>query len=286
MSVDNITDVYPYINVNGRLQEKESLSFPFLDYGFLYGYGAFDTILINQGHPVLLENHFKRLQRTSILLDIPCPYNFQTLETNIQELITKNNINHATLNIYLTPGNRPSTSTKTDFDTPLLLMLLRPVDTKNLHKPISIAVREESIQRIKMDRLKTMSYMKNIFEKNLHKQFDDVLLYNHNKEISETPTSNVFFIKDDILITPQNEYALSGITQNFIETHADKLGITCMRQPIHLTDLNKFDEIFLTNSLKGICFVKQVHDFPTLRSRDMTSKLYQNLVKLLNLRFN
>ena len=86
MSVDNITDVYPYINVNGRLQEKESLSFPFLDYGFLYGYGAFDTILINQGHPVLLENHFKRLQRTSILLDIPCPYNFQTLETNIQEL--------------------------------------------------------------------------------------------------------------------------------------------------------------------------------------------------------
>ena len=82
-------------------------------------------------------------------------------------------------------------------------MLLRPIDIKTLHKPISIAVREESIQRIKMDRLKTMSYMKNIFEKNLHKQFDDVLLYNHNKEISETPTSNVFFIKDDILITPK-----------------------------------------------------------------------------------
>ena len=66
--------VFNYISENLELKKKEAMEFPFMDYGFLYGYGLFETIRVEQGKPVLAQEHLDRMRSGAIILDIPLEY--------------------------------------------------------------------------------------------------------------------------------------------------------------------------------------------------------------------
>ena len=93
--------VYDYIATDLEICKKESLAFPFLDYGYLYGYGLFESIPIDQGKALLLDSHIDRMKRGAIILDIPFKYTHQELKDTVEKLIKKNNINKAILNFDL-----------------------------------------------------------------------------------------------------------------------------------------------------------------------------------------
>ena len=63
--------VYNNIATNLEIKDKKDLEFPFLDYGYLYGYGLFESIRVINGQPLLIDEHIQRLKRGSIILDIP-----------------------------------------------------------------------------------------------------------------------------------------------------------------------------------------------------------------------
>ena len=44
--------IYDYVSKNLKIQKKEELIFPYLDYGFLYGYGLFESNRMSHPHPI------------------------------------------------------------------------------------------------------------------------------------------------------------------------------------------------------------------------------------------
>ena len=278
-----MTSVFPYLSNNLNLQASDSLAFPFLDYGFLYGYGLFESIRVHKKNPLLIRDHLTRLRRGSIILDIPFDYVQDDVIEHVNELIEKNNVDDAILNIYLTPGNRPNDpSQRRASNQCFMLMVLRPwPNYTDETTSVSLEVRQESFQRTPLDRFKTLSWMKNVLERRLSVQADDVILYNHAGNILETSSSNLFFVKDKTVFTPKSNMILSGITRQFLLNHQNELGIELVMRPIELEELFSMDEVFLTNSLRGVYMVDLVEGYKNLKSKEKSVEIQQKYNQLL-----
>ena len=75
-----------------------------------------------------------------------------------------------------------------------------------------------------------------------------------NKKIYETGTSNIFFIKDNKVFSPKKNY-YKGITYKFFNSKIKKI----IQKDILVSSLEKFDEIILVGSGKGVASVKTIN---------------------------
>jgi len=109
-------------------------------------------------------------------------------------------------------------------------------------------------------------------------KLDDCLLLNERGNLVESISSNLFIVKDNILLTPGiDSGAVSGIMREQIIEAAIKLGITIYDDcDLSVDDLLQADEIFLTNAITGI---KWVVAFQERRFFNKTAKL---LIEELN----
>jgi branched-subunit amino acid aminotransferase/4-amino-4-deoxychorismate lyase len=276
-------NVYDYVSVNLEVKEKNELSFPFLDHGFLYGYGLFESIQVKDGWPVLLRKHLSRLRRGSIILDIPFISEQDAIVDAVLALIKQNKMKSGMLNLYLTAGDRSQDTSRLKEDPePLLLMIPRKFSGFSDNAAITLSVKQESFQRTPLDRVKSMSWMKNVLERKMYPEGDDVLLYDVQNEVLESCTANVFFVKGRRLITPESHVILSGITRQFLLNHQDEFSFEVSYEKVNLDDLDSYDEIFLTNSLRGIIKVKQTFDYENLKSGKITDEVsnrYESLIQ-------
>lgn len=272
---------YDYILRNNEIIKKEDLPCLLNDYGVLYGYGLFESILVKNGFPILLKDHLKRLTYSANILDIDISFTEEDLRNNIQALIKKNNVSDAVLNIYLTPGDRSVGETHIVFGESLVMAMLRPLPKALPEQGIKVALREESFTRARVDQLKTMSYMKNIMEKRLAEPFDDVILYSQEGSLLESPTANIFILKEDKILTPESNAILPGIIRQFILESGEKLGFDVKESPLTLDDLETAQEVFLTNSLRGVIPIESVENAPGVFSGPVTHELKVKLDQLL-----
>jgi branched-subunit amino acid aminotransferase/4-amino-4-deoxychorismate lyase len=276
-------NVFPYIASNLEIKKRADLSFPYLDYGFLYGYGLFESIRIHNGVPLLLNEHLARLQRGSIILDIPFDFSQSKVEQTMYDLIKKNEVTHCIFNIYLTPGDRSQDPALLSIDNPFLLMVCRPWPEYNHDQRHVLECRKESFQRTPLDRFKTLSWMKNVLERRLSPDVDDVLLFSQSDLVLETTRANVFFVKDDIVVTPKSSSILMGITKQFLLENQKEFDSCILEEPVFTDYLETYDEIFLTNTLKGVFLVDSVRGHKNLKSGPVSEKIQKQYRTLLQL---
>mgnify|MGYP006095547281 CR=1 FL=1 len=266
------------VSHNLVIKEKNELDFPYTDMGFLYGYGLFETIRVHNKTPLLIREHCTRMRRGSIILDIEFSYSQDDMCHQAEKLIKENKITNGTLNIYLTPGNKEDNKKEK-----MLLMVLRPEDDTDVDKKLSIGFQQESFQRIPLDRFKTLSWYKNILERQLVHDVDDIVLFDKDKMVLEATTANIFFVKKNYLFTPKSSVILQGVTRQFLLNNQDKFGTEVIWQPIKLEEIDQFDEVFLTNSKKGIILVEKNREFPQLTSKEVSKAIKNTYQSLLNI---
>tara|TARA_B100001989_G_C24482509_1_gene435224 strand:- start:269 stop:1099 length:831 start_codon:yes stop_codon:yes gene_type:complete len=273
--------IFNFISANLDIKNKDDLFFPFSDYGFLYGYGLFETIKIQSGVPVLIDSHIARLREASIVLDIPFLYETSDIVHNIEQLVDLNKCKDAVLNIYLTPGDRGGDPAIHKIKNPFLLMVLRGWPDYDSSQRLVIDVREQSFQRTLLDRYKTLAWMKNCLEHRLSEGCDDVLLYDQEQVVLEASRSNVFFIKDDRLIMPSSKVILEGVTSQFVADNAAEFGFKLEKRRVFLDELPLFDDVFFTNALRGVAFVEKLGEF-NLSSGEKAFSLQQKFIAKLS----
>lgn len=272
---------FDYVSANQTILHKKDCLFPFDDMGFLYGYGLFETVRVHRGRPLLFSEHFKRLKDVAIILDIPFNFIEEDMHHNCLNLIYKNKAQDAVMNVYLTPGDRDFLDSSIEPKHPFLLIVLRPFDSQLDEKRLHVSLREESFKRTKMDRFKSMNYLKNILEKKLVHPFDNVLLFDEDHMILESPTANVFFVQESTLISPDSECILPGVVRQFVMDHADKFGMNLVRRPVHLSDLEGYDEVFFTNSVYGVIEIERLETLHTLCSGIYTTRIREMYNQLI-----
>lgn len=254
------------VYLNGALVPRSEAKVSVFDFGFLYGYGLFETMRAYRGKIFLLDRHIKRLLTSAKEIGIDSALSQQGLEKACADTVEANGLRKARVRLTVTkgaPGAFPGVSTKS---TPTVLVTARD------YKPLSDSVYEKGFKacisswrrdsRSPLSRLKTTNYLLSLLAKGEAEAvgFDEALLLNERGSIAEGSTSNVFFVDSGLVTPPVASGILPGIARQVVLELAEKLGIEVVEKEVRLADLSRFNEAFLTNSIMEIMPLITIRD--------------------------
>ena len=110
---------------------------------------------------------------------------------------------------------------------------------------------------------KTLCYLDRLMAKKkaCEKDFFDAVILNHEGNIAETATSNIYIVKDDTVHTPSLDSGiLPGVTRKVISEILIDEGIEFIQEDISPERLFDTDECFITNSVIEVMPVKKIDD--------------------------
>ncbi|MFH1675110.1 MAG: aminotransferase class IV [Pseudomonadota bacterium] len=220
-----------------------------------FGEGLFETFRVYPGRKIcFVEEHLERMATGCRFFDIPFSLEeakkalFSSLNT-----IPEGKDVRLRLNL-ITYGS--DTVEKVDFSTEW-----QPLPDMSGWKKEGVKIGLASFRRFSgspLVRFKTTSYLENItnFRQARCRGFFDAIFANEVGEITEGSISNIFFIKEDLLITPPVESGLlPGITRKKIIELCHASGLSVNETRITLADLDQFESAFVTNSVVEILSV-------------------------------
>ncbi|MFC1892578.1 aminotransferase class IV [Chloroflexota bacterium] len=245
------------VYLNGALIPRSQARISVLDYGFLYGFGLFETMRAYGGQVFCLDRHLSRLARSAEILGLP----IKALELKgaVMDTIQANRLSEARVRVTVSIGEGgivpdPSTCSK-----PTILILAghyqpypEPVYQKGFRAIVS-SIRRNS--QSPLSRLKSANYLESILARQEAKAagVDEALCLSEKGLLAEASMSNIFLVSDGILQTPKEENGiLPGITREVLLELASQLSIGALERDIRLEEVFQAQEAFLTNSLMEI----------------------------------
>jgi aminodeoxychorismate lyase len=262
-----------YTLVNNNLIDETTACITPLTAGFQYGYGVFETIKVSHGRVVFLKEHFNRLAEGLKVLELPLNQNFASIEAQCDQLIQANNLDNGFMKIICTRGVR----NKTEW---LMLTGIKHYATARelgFKVCMASATRNESSR---LNSIKSLNYLENSLQKDRANRefFDEAIFLNTKGHVCEGTIANIFWFKDDQLLTPAVECGLlPGITRQKVLEVCARLRMNVQVGAFALDELRDADAIFLTNSLMDIMPVSQFEDRHfALHSDDETHQLIQH----------
>lgn len=242
-----------YIILNGKLIKKEEKIITALGQEFNYGYGLFETIKLVKGRVFFLKEHIKRLQNSCKEININYNLDYNQVYEYIKTLIKTNDIIDGSIKLIYTKeqnliiSNKENNYTKEKYQKGFSLCFSSFI--KNEYSPIIYH--------------KSMNYLENILakEKASEKGYNETILLNTKAYLSEGTYTNLFFVKDDTIYTPDIKCGiLAGIMREKIIDLINHLELNLKIGEFTKEDLQNADEIFLTNSLAEIMPVNRLED--------------------------
>ncbi|MAV64972.1 MAG: hypothetical protein CMG00_07260 [Candidatus Marinimicrobia bacterium] len=243
--------------INGQFVKSIDAKISFSDGAFQRGNAIFETIRFNKDCLFNIDNHIKRLNNGLKYLEFNIKETDASLINLIKKVIAKNELAYGAINIIISKDfdiNNPF-ATNTN-----LYISIRPI--KDLeHGPVKVIFLNEwefPIIRFKSP-IKTNNYVGNIKALMVAKKNNvfDAVFINKKNQITESTMRNIFFIKDNVLITPCISLGiLPGTTRQLVINLAHELGYDCKEKIIKFDDIQNMDEAFLTSSSYGVisCF--------------------------------
>jgi branched-chain amino acid aminotransferase len=90
------------------------------------------------------------------------------------------------------------------------------------------------------------------------KGVDDVIVLNTHGRVCEATGSNIFWTKGDIVFVPPTfDGQINGTLQNLLCTLLLEEGWEVREKPTSVEDILGADEVFLTNAIRGIRWVRK-----------------------------
>jgi branched-chain amino acid aminotransferase len=98
--------------------------------------------------------------------------------------------------------------------------------------------------------------------------WDEALVFNQNERIADGSKTNVFLIKGAEIITPAlSEGCVSGVFRKYLLQQFASQKINIVETRVQYEDLLNADEVFLTNALRGIRWVRRFGEKEYLNQR-------------------
>jgi branched-chain amino acid aminotransferase len=276
------------VYLNGRLIPRSEAMVSIMDYGFLYGYGLFETMRAYSGHVFRLDSHLKRLASSAECLKIFI--DTSVLRSSVIETILANRLKEARVRLTVSIGEGSPVPDLHSCHQPTIGIFAtayiqpKPEIYDQGYRIIVSSTWRNS--RSFLPQMKTANYLESLLarEEALSNGADDALLLNEKDYVTETSTSNIFIYANNTLKTPRlGNGLLPGITRSVVLELAVQHGIEILETDIHLEELLDADEVFLTNSIMEIMPVTAVNGKmiaagkPGLITRNLTN-FYKDIV--------
>ncbi|TRX36503.1 aminotransferase class IV [Flavobacterium sp. ZT3R18] len=272
------------INFNGTLVSQDA-NIVAQNRGFLYGDAVFETVKIVNSKILFLEDHYFRLMSSMrvIRMEIPMNFTMEYLEEQIVALVKNNGLessSRARITVYRNEGGYylPQNNTVSFLIQAISLEnTLYALDEKEYEVDL---YKDFYVTKHLLSSIKTTNRLINVTGSIYASEngLDNCILLNDSKNVVEALQGNVFMLKGKVLITPPvSEGCLNGVMRKQILKIAEKLeGIEVVEEIISPFDIQKADELFVTNVIKGI------QPITKYRKKEFSIEISKVLVARLN----
>lgn len=269
------------IYLDGKFVDEKEARVSISDPGFLYGQGAFETMRAYNKKIFRLKSHIDRLLKALVLLQIKIDGGAKQLEQAVSQSLSENTLKDAYVRITAWQG----------IDAGHIAIFARSYDflqkedyQKGWRAIISKDFRQNEFSPL--SGIKSANYLPMLLAYRQAKAqgYDEALLLNTQGFLAEASRANIFFIKDNCLITPTLDCGcLPGITRDTVLSIAAKEKIKIIEAKVPSEELKKADEAFLTNSLIEVMPLVESDGRPVLRGKpgkitELILKRYRSLL--------
>jgi branched-chain amino acid aminotransferase len=272
------------INFNGTLAPEATTALH-QNRAFLYGDAVFETFKILDGKILFAEDHYFRLMASMRILrmEIPMGFTQEYMEEEVAKLtatLPAAASHRVRLTFYRKPGGKYlPTDNNAEF-------IITGEPLENALYALSEAQYEAELFRDYYITKQLLSTLKTT-NKAVHitaaifadeNGYNNCLLVNDDKNVIEATQGNLFMLTGSKLITPPlTDGCLNGIMRKQIIALAKKIeGIEFEEASISPFDLQKADELFITNVITG------VQPITKYRKKSYTATFATELVERLN----
>lgn len=258
--------------INGKNIDKDKATIN-IDFGVIhYGTAAFEGILcIKTGSKRIifrLHDHISRLFSSADILDFHIPFSNEQISQAVIDLIE--------INKYASCYIRPIIFKKANYlnliskDNDLMVVI-----TCQKFNNFKFFLQMRRKARIMVSRQMIVSWLPKLAKAKLSGKylnsavalleakkngFDDAIILNYEKKVSEATSSNIFVVKDKVIYIPQRTSSLNGIVQDSIMRICKDTGYIVIEEDMDEGKLYDADEIFLTSTARGIISVYRVDE--------------------------
>ncbi|MDI6804021.1 MAG: aminotransferase class IV [Bacteroidota bacterium] len=242
------------VYLNGKFLEKESEKISPFNSAFLYGEGIFETLRSYNGVPFRLSDHLQRMNNSLPLFGFKI-INDNQITDAISELLKINKLSSARLRITVSKH----------INTDEQIVLIEATEYQpTFPEYASVMISGEKLPHgVQLLMHKTTNYFYNnqVYREAKSRGYDEAIFIDNENHILEGTRTNVFFVRDGVVFTPSLHCGvLPGITRKIIFEICKELNISIEEKTLDVSEFDRCDEVFLTNSLAEVIMVKRVNE--------------------------
>lgn len=274
------------VNYNGELLATDKSIFTGSNRAFKYGDALFESVRYVNGTLFFWEDHYFRLMASMRILrmEIPMEFTMEFLEEEIKKTITSNTLESGAVRVRLTVFRNEG-----GLYTPTTNQISYVIETNTMESPFFVIeegnyevelFKDYYVNKDMLSNLKSTNKILNVVAGVYAKEngYANCLLVNTDKKVVEAINGNLFLVKgNEIKTPPLSDGCLDGIIRkNLMKLIAGSEEYDLVEDSISPFELQKVDELFITNSIAGIQPISKY------RKKEFDNKVAKSLVGKLN----
>jgi branched-chain amino acid aminotransferase len=242
--------------LNGESIDWQEAKIHILTHGLHYGTSVFEGIRVYDGKPFKLHEHMIRLKHSADVLGMNIDYSADELDKAAMEQIEANEIQNGYMRPVAWRGSEEMLIGGASCTTNVAIAVWKSFESKRSEtrdRGIKLTIskwrkpqKDSSPFTTKAASIYTLASM--VKNEAVNMDFDDGLMLDEHKNVTEASTSNIFFIKGNELHTPYPDCFLNGITRQTVVDIAAEHEIKLYERFIKQDDIQNFDAAFLTGT--------------------------------------
>jgi branched-chain amino acid aminotransferase len=244
-------------SLDGEIMLASAARIPATDEGLLRGDGVFEVVRLYEGRPFAMEEHMQRMERSASNLRLPV--DLEAIRADAGRLLAHvgSGPEHQLMRIVVTRGGRRL----------LLTEPLPPMPEQVRLGPVTYS------PTLVLDGVKSLSYGANMLCSRLARErgFDEALLVTPAGHVLEAPTSSIFWVTgEEILTPPLSEHILASITRRVVIEVSG-----AVERSARLEEVKQADEAFLCSTAREVQPVVAIDDRTLAAPGPVTTRLGQ-----------
>ncbi len=274
----------PFINYNGKFFHADKPLVDACSRGLRYGDGLFETLKMLDGKIIFEDDHLERLRKGLEVLQFEVTKHFSpsSLAASIKELAKKNNCEKAgRIRVNVFRGDGGLYDPVNHYPNYIIEAIPLTASLTGLNS-------NGLVTGIYAEAFKSCDLLSNLKHNNFlvyamaalqakKEKWNDAIVLNNHGRIADSTIANVFMIKGTEIFTPAlTEGCIAGVVRQNLISFLQQYHYSIVETAITTDMLWQADEVFFTNSIYDIRWVKQIEN--TAYTNTVTKKIYSDFI--------
>lgn len=247
-------DILVYIN--GELLPRAEARISVFDSAVQGGDAVWEGLRVYDGRIAALDGHLTRLQESAKALAFAAVPSSDEVRAAVIETLKANGMrDNAHVRLTLTRGEKVTSGMNPRFNQSGCTLIVLAEWKPPVYSDAGIRVVTASTRRNTPQCLDSKIHHNNLLNNILASieanvaGVDSAIMLDVDGFVSETNDTNLFLVKDGIVLTPHADSCLPGLTRKMILAICTEQGIAAIERNISLTELYNADEVFTSGTM-------------------------------------